>query len=160
RGTRVSIWLPQDDGPARAPSDAGQAGTARKLATMSPSPPPAPATKTEPNPTGAPKPEAETRGKANGSSPLPMKPASPDVSILVLEDEDSVRSFLVETLAQAGHRVEAVPDVPSGFALLETRSFDLVLTDLALPERSGLAVASQVKSLHPQTPVILITGWG
>ncbi len=106
-------------------------------------------------------PETETPDEANEPIPVPESPpVRRDVSILVLEDEDRVRSFLVEALTEAGHRVEAVSDALSGLAKLETEAFDVVLADLALPERSGLAVASAVKRLHPQTPVILITGWG
>jgi DNA-binding response OmpR family regulator len=68
--------------------------------------------------------------------------------------------LIVDALTQAGHAVDAVPDALSGLAKLEKASFDVVLTDLALPERSGLAVARSVKRLHPETPVVLITGWG
>jgi DNA-binding response OmpR family regulator len=44
--------------------------------------------------------------------------------------------------------------------MVESGHFDVVLTDLALPQRSGLAVARSVKHVSPRTPVILITGWG
>jgi CheY-like chemotaxis protein len=115
---------------------------------------------TSPTPVRA-EPETETPGEANGAIPVPESPpVRRVVSILVLEDEDRVRSFLVEALTEAGHRVEAVSGALSGLAKLETKAFDVVLADLALPERSGLAVATAVKRLHPETPVILITGWG
>jgi DNA-binding NtrC family response regulator len=90
-----------------------------------------------------------------------MPPSRRIVSILILEDEEAARSLLVDTLTQAGHAVDAVPDALSGLAKLEKVSFDVVLlTDLALPERSGLVVARSVKRVQPETPVILITGWG
>lgn len=81
-------------------------------------------------------------------------------SILVLEDEAAVRSLLVEALTQAGHHVETAVDGLAGLARFEQRRFDVVLADLALPQRSGLAVARSVKRLSPRTPVVLITGWG
>ena len=87
-------------------------------------------------------------------------PRSEAASILVLEDEAPVRALLVEALTQAGHKVEAVADGSSGLAKLESGRFDVVLTDLALPQRSGLAIARSVKLLHPHTRVVLITGWG
>lgn len=82
------------------------------------------------------------------------------LSILVLEDEEPVRAMLVEALTGAGHRVHWATDGPAGLAMVERAHFDVVLTDLALPQRSGLAVARSVKRMSPHTPVILITGWG
>src|SRR5207302_544636 len=81
-------------------------------------------------------------------------------SILVLEDEDRIRTMLVEALASAGHRVESATDGLTGLARFQGGAFDVVLTDLSLPECSGLDVASSVKRLRPDTPVVLITGWG
>jgi signal transduction histidine kinase/ActR/RegA family two-component response regulator len=81
-------------------------------------------------------------------------------SILVLEDEDRIRAMLVEALASAGHHVESATDGLTGLARFQGGAFDVVLTDLSLPECSGLDVASSVKRLRPDTPVILITGWG
>jgi len=56
--------------------------------------------------------------------------------------------------------VEATAEAPDGLAMLKRGGFDLVLTDLSLPDRSGLQVARSVKRLSPQTAVVLITGWG
>src|SRR4029078_13133831 len=67
---------------------------------------------------------------------------------------------LVEALTEAGHEVHAAPDGAAGLAKIELGSFDLVLTDLALPTRWGLAVARAVKQASPRTRVVLITGWG
>jgi two-component system, cell cycle sensor histidine kinase and response regulator CckA len=92
----------------------------------------------------------------------PGKAIAPPVvaSILVLEDEDRIRAMLVEALASAGHHVESATDGLTGLARFQGGAFDVVLTDLSLPECSGLDVASSVKRLRPHTPVILITGWG
>lgn len=81
-------------------------------------------------------------------------------SILVLEDEEEIRSMLVDALAEAGYRVESATDGLTGLAHFQGGNFDVVLTDLSLPERSGLDVARAVKSMRPETPVVLITGWG
>ena len=81
-------------------------------------------------------------------------------SILVLEDEEEIRSMLVDALGEAGYRVESATDGLSGLAHFQAGSFDVVLTDLSLPECSGLDVARSVKSLRAETPVVLITGWG
>jgi len=81
-------------------------------------------------------------------------------SILVLEDEEEIRSMLVDALGEAGYRVESATDGLTGLAHFQAGSFDVVLTDLSLPECSGLDVARSVKSMRAETPVVLITGWG
>jgi CheY-like chemotaxis protein len=86
--------------------------------------------------------------------------AAATVSILVLEDEEHIRTMLVEALTGAGHRVESATDGLTGLARFQGGVFDVVLTDLSLPECSGLDVARSVKRMRPETPVVLITGWG
>jgi signal transduction histidine kinase len=86
--------------------------------------------------------------------------AAATVSILVLEDEEHIRTMLVEALCGAGHRVESASDGLTGLARFQGGTFDVVLTDLSLPECSGLDVARSVKRMRPETPVVLITGWG
>ena len=56
--------------------------------------------------------------------------------------------------------VEFAADGLAGLARFQGGEFDVVLTDLSLPERSGLDVARAVKRMRPGTPVVLITGWG
>jgi signal transduction histidine kinase len=85
---------------------------------------------------------------------------SAPTSILVLEDEEEIRSMLVDALAEARYCVESATDGLTGLAHFQGGSFDVVLTDLSLPECSGLDVARAVKSMRPETPVVLITGWG
>ena len=82
------------------------------------------------------------------------------VSILVVEDEEHIRTMLVDALTGAGHRVESASDGLTGLARFEGGEFGAVLTDLSLPECSGLDVARSVKRMRPATPVVLITGWG
>jgi len=81
-------------------------------------------------------------------------------SVLVLEDEEEIRSMLVDALTEAGYHVDSATDGLTGLAHFQGGKFDVVLTDLSLPECSGLDVARSVKSLRPETPVVLITGWG
>jgi signal transduction histidine kinase len=88
----------------------------------------------------------------------PARAAPP--SILVLEDEEEIRSMLVDALGEAGYRVESATDGLTGLAHFQAGSFDVVLTDLSLPECSGLDVARSVKRMSAETPVVLITGWG
>jgi len=76
------------------------------------------------------------------------------------QDEEQIRTMLVDALSGAGHKVESATDGLTGLARFQGGRFDVVLTDLSLPECSGLDVARSVKRMHPETPVVLITGWG
>lgn len=168
RGTRVTLWLPgvEAGGPAPVPPGASAAMTAERPAATQTDVPVASAGGTEP-PTATASRSPVLKGEAPAPEAAPSRAAGPGAparieaaSILVLEDEAPVRSLLVEALTQAGHRVETAVDGISGLAKLDARSFDVVVADLALPQRSGLAIARSVKRIHPRTPVVLITGWG
>ena len=89
----------------------------------------------------------------------PVRAGGP-ATILVLEDEQQIRDMLVDAIAQAGHQVESAADGLTGLARFQRGRFDVVLTDLSLPERSGLEVARDVKRMRPGTAVVLLTGWG
>jgi len=105
-------------------------------------------------------PAVDSEDAAVGES-FPGLAAGPEtVSILVLEDEEQIRTMLVEALTAVGHKVESASDGLQGLARFQGGQFDVVLTDLSLPECSGLDVARSVKRLRPETPVVLITGWG
>lgn len=80
--------------------------------------------------------------------------------ILVIDDDDSVRKVLVAMLEHLGHEVVFAADGASGISRLKEQSFSMVLTDLGMPGMSGWEVAHAVKDQSPQTPVVLITGWG
>ncbi len=99
-------------------------------------------------------------GDAAGDDAARHAADSTIVSILVLEDEEQIRTMLVDALSGAGHRVESATDGLTGLARFQGGHFDVVLTDLSLPECSGLDVARSVKRIQPETPVVLITGWG
>jgi DNA-binding response OmpR family regulator len=102
----------------------------------------------------------DSEDAAAGESFLKPVAGSETVSILVLEDEEHIRTMLVDALSTVGHRVESASDGLQGLARFQGGQFDVVLTDLSLPECSGLDVARSVKRLRPETPVVLITGWG
>ena len=162
QGTRVTIWLPGAGGAPALPDAAGGASgsTRREPARAAAETGDRPAEVTAATPRSAPATSAGEVETAPRAATTVDAPSQHGASILVLEDEDPVRALLVEALSQAGHRVETAVDGPSGLAKLEHGHFDVVLTDLALPQRSGLAVARAVKRMSPRTPVVLITGWG
>jgi two-component system response regulator AtoC len=81
-------------------------------------------------------------------------------NILVVDDKDSMRSMLVETLNQEGYRVDAAPSGRKALDLVHNKSYDLVLTDLRMPDISGLEVLSEIKDSDKETSVILMTAYG
>ena len=81
-------------------------------------------------------------------------------SVLIVEEEDGIRSAVLDALAAAGHRVEAAVDATSALDRLALGGIDVVVTDLALRDRSGLQLAAAVKQRSPGAAVVLLTGWG
>jgi nitrogen-specific signal transduction histidine kinase/ActR/RegA family two-component response regulator len=80
--------------------------------------------------------------------------------ILVIDDDEFVRSVLSRTLAQADHQVTLAEDGGKGVQLFKEGEFDVVLTDLGMPGVSGWEVCRMIKEISPHTPVGMITGWG
>jgi len=80
--------------------------------------------------------------------------------ILVIDDDPAVRGVLATMLAKAGHEVVKAGGGREGLELFQTTTFELVFTDLGMPEMSGLEVAATVKEQSPTTAVVMITGWG
>ncbi|WP_247562977.1 ATP-binding protein [Bradyrhizobium sp. 188] len=93
------------------------------------------------------------------SSPNPE--AAQEETILVLEDDDEVRAYSVETLRELGYRVVEAHDGPSALRLLERQPrVDLLFTDVVLPGGlTGAQVATQAKTLRPALKVLFTTGY-
>jgi PAS domain S-box-containing protein len=80
--------------------------------------------------------------------------------ILVIDDEEVVRSVLSRTLANVNHQVTLAADGEKGIQLFQEGKYDIVLTDLGMPGMSGWEVCRMIKKISPDTPVGMITGWG
>jgi CheY-like chemotaxis protein len=80
--------------------------------------------------------------------------------ILVIDDEEVVRSVLSRTLAKVNHQVTLAVNGEKGVQLFKEEKFDMVLTDLGMPGMSGWEVCRMIKKINPETPVGMITGWG
>jgi DNA-binding NtrC family response regulator len=80
--------------------------------------------------------------------------------ILIVEDRDSLRRMLELALTQEGYEVTAAADAASALSLLGLRTFDFVLTDLRLPDASGLDVVAKSRAAKPPIPVVVLTGYG
>jgi signal transduction histidine kinase/CheY-like chemotaxis protein len=93
--------------------------------------------------------------------PLPLPEGTHEETVLVIEDDDEVRTYSVETLRELGYRVIEAHDGPSGLRLLERQSrVDLLFTDVVLPGgMTGAHVAIQARELRPELKVLFTTGY-
>src|SRR5512143_3828408 len=86
--------------------------------------------------------------------------ASPAGLVLIIDDEAEIRESLQTLLDLEGYEVETAATGNEGLARAGDRPFDLVLLDLALPDKSGLQVLAELRELNQQLPVIVITAYG
>jgi PAS domain S-box-containing protein len=82
------------------------------------------------------------------------------LSVLVVDDESMVRDVLRDYLNGDGHEVVTANDGVEALSLFKQKKFDLVITDRAMPEMNGDQLADSIKKISPQTPLIMLTGFG
>jgi two-component system KDP operon response regulator KdpE len=78
-------------------------------------------------------------------------------SILVVDDEPSLRKVIRASLAAGGYTVEEVGTGTEAVGLLQRRSFDLVLLDINMPGLNGLEACRKIRSIAPQTGIVMVT---
>ncbi|MBX7480979.1 cell cycle two-component system response regulator CpdR [Qipengyuania qiaonensis] len=79
--------------------------------------------------------------------------------ILLAEDDDAMRVYLERALVSAGYRVDAVDRGTAAVPLLEDGDYDLLLSDIVMPEMDGIELAQRCNEVSPQTKVMFITGF-
>ena len=79
--------------------------------------------------------------------------------LLIVEDEAPLRELLVRGLSAAGHEVTAVADGIEALQALEEDAFDLLLSDIMMPELDGVSLALKVSKEWPGLPIVLMTGF-
>jgi CheY-like chemotaxis protein/nitrogen-specific signal transduction histidine kinase len=100
------------------------------------------------------------QGQETVEHEAPRRMTAPPASILVVDDEEAIRQNLYDILSMEGHRVAVASGGEEGIRVFKEGDFDLVLTDLGMPEVSGWQVAKAIKKIKPRTPVVIVTGWG
>jgi CheY-like chemotaxis protein/anti-sigma regulatory factor (Ser/Thr protein kinase) len=80
--------------------------------------------------------------------------------ILVIDDEQPIAELLEDALSAMGHAVQIATSGREGVRLAGVSAYDLVLTDLGMPDISGWDVATRIRANSPGVPVVLVTGWG
>ena len=81
------------------------------------------------------------------------------IRILLAEDEDAMRAHLTRALENAGFEVVAVDRGTEALPLLEQYHFDLLLSDIVMPEMDGIELAQRCAEVSPNTRVMFITGF-
>ncbi len=79
--------------------------------------------------------------------------------ILLAEDDNDMRGFLVRALANAGYEVVSFDNGKSAFDRLREEPFELLLTDIVMPEMDGIELARRATELDPDLKVVFITGF-
>lgn len=81
-------------------------------------------------------------------------------SILIIDDEPDIRQLLSLTIERMGYIAHAVENIASAKLALEKKWFQLCLSDLKLPDGSGLDIVKFIQAEYSQTPVVVITAFG
>lgn|GEM_PF-3581335 len=103
---------------------------------------------------GTTEPKTPAEGISNG------KDTHQSLNVLLIDDDPRGRDVIAEYLRADGHSVAIASDGAVGFETFCNGDFDIVLTDWAMPGMNGDRLASAVKSHAPNTPVVLLTGFG
>jgi DNA-binding NtrC family response regulator len=80
--------------------------------------------------------------------------------LLIVEDDSEMRDLLRKVLEKEGYRVCATADGHEALASLSRATFDLVVTDMLMPDNGGLELLRVLRKTHPTLPVIIITAFG
>lgn len=84
--------------------------------------------------------------------------SQPGARILVVDDEELIRTMLVRSLTRDGYDVTAVASAPEALRASEQTAFDLILTDISMPQMDGLDLLKALRAQGRDVPIVLLTG--
>lgn len=80
--------------------------------------------------------------------------------LLIVEDDAEMRDLLRKVLEKEGYRISVAGDGREAIASLSRKPYDLVVTDMLMPDDGGLELLRAIRQIHPPLPVIIITAFG
>ncbi|MFC1885957.1 response regulator [Thermodesulfobacteriota bacterium] len=80
--------------------------------------------------------------------------------LLVIDDDDQFREMLREMLIREGYQVETAPEGETGIRLYRNAPFDLIITDIIMPEKEGVETIMELKRNFPEVKIIAVSGGG
>lgn len=81
-------------------------------------------------------------------------------SVLIIDDDDMVRTMLLRTITRGGHEAFGARDGAEGVARFREHPADLVITDIFMPNQEGLATIMELRRVTPNLKIIAISGGG
>ncbi len=87
------------------------------------------------------------------------EPVAVSQKILLAEDDNDMRRFLVRALTKAGYEVASFDNGKSAYDRLREEAFELLLTDIVMPEMDGIELARKATEIDPALKVMFITGF-
>jgi DNA-binding response OmpR family regulator len=100
-----------------------------------------------------------TSSQADESASAPLRnPTEPPGRILVVEDDICIRQLIAEVLIHSGYEVDAAEDGAAAWETLQTRAFNLLITDNNMPRLTGVELVRKLRSARMALPVIMATG--
>lgn len=92
-------------------------------------------------------------------SPSPARISEPTKTLLVVDDDPMVRDLETQVLRLQGYTVLEAEGAAEALRLArEAAAIHLLITDFSMPEVDGLELARQIRAVHPQTPVLMVSG--
>jgi DNA-binding response OmpR family regulator len=82
------------------------------------------------------------------------------VRIMIIEDNEEMRSLLKDFLEEEGFKIDSVSNGVDALGRLSRGYFDLVVTDIRMPGLSGLDILPKIRRLNPGAPIIVMTAYG
>ncbi|WP_074310562.1 PAS domain S-box protein [Singulisphaera sp. GP187] len=106
--------------------------------------------------------EVEENGQLQGKHPVSVRAASPSstLKILVVEDEEATRRLMARLLRGLGHDVSTAGTIAEATETAEADLFDLIVSDIGLPDGSGLELMRRIVKQRGPVPAIALTGYG
>jgi len=106
-------------------------------------------------------PRAEGEAESPGEPAVAAAEAPSTVSahVMAVDDDANVRTFLADILADLGHRGETFESPEAALAVLRETAPDLILIDFAMPGMNGAQFARAARKLHPDLPIVFVTGF-